>query len=173
MGVLTKMGILTVLVTLSAATAFTVWLPGGLDGEEDINAGTREKREDYEYDYYGYDDVLVPPSSTDTVFDLDDNGFVPCQSKDSCPTYFTETTTGVDYSYEGGFCQEIVDQDLGIAGGEESHILSGIVGISTSSIGGINSFGGCHPLACQRSGKCCLLVTFGYRGRWRGCPPSC
>jgi len=38
-------------------------LPGALDREE-ANAGTREKREDDEYDYYGYDDVLVPPSST-------------------------------------------------------------------------------------------------------------
>ena len=36
---------------------------GGLDGEEDINA--REKRE--EYDYYGYDDVLFPPSSSGKV----------------------------------------------------------------------------------------------------------
>jgi len=61
--VLTKMGILPVLVTLSAAAAFAVWLPGGLDGEEDANAGTREKREGDEYDYYGYDDVLVPPST--------------------------------------------------------------------------------------------------------------
>merc|ERR1711892_745793 len=147
--VLTKMGILPVLVTLSATAALAVWLPVGLDREEDANTGTREKREDIEYDYYGYDDVLVPPSSTDTVFDLDDNGFVSCQSKDSCPTYFTETTTGVDYSCKDGFCQEIVDQDLGIAGGEESNRLTGIVGISTSSIGGLNSFGGCHPLACQ------------------------
>merc|ERR1712106_570747 len=75
------------------------------------------------------------------------------------------------YSGEDGFCQEIVDDDLAIAGGWVSNLLTGIVGISTSSIGSINSFGGCHPLACQRNGKCCLLVTFGYHGRWYGCPP--
>merc|ERR1739838_276766 len=44
--VLTKMGILPILVTLSAAAAFKVWLPGGLDGEEDVNA--TEKLEEYD-----------------------------------------------------------------------------------------------------------------------------
>merc|ERR1739838_1025973 len=131
--VLTKMGILPILVTLSAAAAFKVWLPGGLDGEEGVNA--TEKLEEYgEYDYYGYDDVLVPPSLP--PLDLDENGFVPCQSKEQCPADFNQRTTKVTYSCKDGLCDEELEEgetisnmsrntltrflsDLGIAGEKE------------------------------------------------------
>merc|ERR1739838_387059 len=167
--VLTKMGLLPVLLTLSAAAAFTVWLPGGLDGEEDINA--REKR-DYEYDYYGYDDVLVPDSPDSLPpLDLDENGNVPCQSTDQCPADFTRTTSVVTYSCEKGLCQENVEEDTGIAGGKEVTHVALTAGTSFLSIGN-PGVGVCHPLTCERKGKCCLLVTFRRAGR-KGCPPSC
>merc|ERR1739838_20734 len=170
MGVLTKMGILPILVTLSAAAAFTVWLPGGLDGEEDINA--REKRQD-EYDYYGYDDVLVPDSPDSLPpLDLDENGNVPCQSKDQCPADFIGTTSVVTYSCEKGFCQENVEEDLGIVGGKEVTHAAINVGTSFQSIGNPTSVGGCHPLTCKRKGKCCLLISVGLGGR-KGCSPYC
>merc|ERR1739838_340646 len=173
--VLTKMGILPVLVTLSAvAAAFTVWLPGGLNGEEDINARTREKRQDDEYDYYGYDDVLVPP--TDEVLpilDLDENGNVPCQSVDQCPADFDLPTTKVTYSCKAGVCYEGLEEDLGVAGGFKVTNVPIAVGISYLSIGNPYSGGVCHALSCKRKGKCCLLVTVGRSGKRFGCPPSC
>merc|ERR1739838_423595 len=169
--VLTKMGILPVLVTLSAAAAFTVWLPGGLDGEEDINA--REKR-DEEYDYYGYDDTFVPSTSPDQVLDLDENGFVLCQSRESCPADFTLTTTKVTYSCnKDGLCEEEVDERDGTSGGKPIEHLTSTSGASYITIGNPTSVGVCHPLTCKRKGKCCLLVTVGHGGRRFGCPPYC
>jgi len=167
--VLTKMGIWPILVTLSAAAAFTVWPPGGLDGEEDINA--REKRKEYgEYDYYGYDDVLVPPSLP--PLDLDENGFVPCQSKDQCPADFNQRTTKVTYSCKDGLCDEELEEDLGIAGEKEVTHAALNAGTSFLSIGN-PSVGVCHPVTCKRKGKCCLFITIGRGGKRFGCPPYC
>merc|ERR1739838_217387 len=123
--VLTKMGLLPILLTLSAAAAFML-LPGALDGEEDINA--REKR-DAEYDYYGYDDTFVPSSSP--VLDLNENGFVLCESKESCPADFSISTTKVTYSCnKNGLCEEEVDDDVGAAGGEKPDKLTSTSGAS-------------------------------------------
>merc|ERR1712106_407251 len=167
--VLTKMGMLPILVTLSAAAAFKVWLPGGLDGEEDVNA--TEKLEEYdEYDYYGYDDVLVPPSLP--PLDLDENGFVPCQSKEQCPSDFNQTTTKVTYSCKYGLCDEELEEDLGIAGEKEVTHAALNAGTSFLSIGN-PSDGVCHPVTCKRKGKCCLFITIGRGGKSFGCPPYC
>ena len=41
---------------------------------------------------------------------MDENGNVPCQSKDQCPADFTRTTSVVTYSCEKGLCQENVEE---------------------------------------------------------------
>merc|ERR1739838_848199 len=170
--VLIKMGLFPILVTLSAAAAFTL-LPGGLDGEEDAIARTREKRE--AYDYYAYDDEVVPPSSTDEVLTLDENGYVPCQSKDQCPADFTQVhpTTTVTYSCDQGFCREEVEEDHGIAGGKEVNWGPLNVEPSFINIGNPNSGGVCHQITCKSNGKCSLLVSVGQGGKSLGCPPDC
>merc|ERR1712106_629442 len=165
--VLTKMGILPVLVTLSVAAAFTVWLPGGLDGEADINARTREKREDNAYDY-DYD----PPSTDEVlpILDLDENGNVHCQSMDQCPANFTLPTKKVTYFCKDGVCYEGLEEDLGIGDGIKVTNVPIVVGTSHISIGNPYSVGGCHPLTCKSKGKCCLLVYVGHGGKRLACP---
>merc|ERR1739838_192447 len=173
MGVLTKMGILPVLVTLSVAAAFTVWLPGGLDGEADINARTREKREDNAYDYFDYDYGVLPTDEVLPILDLDENGNVHCQSMEQCPANFTLPTKKVTYSCKDGVCYAGLEEDLGVADGIKVTNVPLVVGISYRSIGNPYSVGGCHPLTCKRKGKCCLLVSVGRGGKRLGCPHYC
>jgi len=101
---------------------------------------------------------------------LDENGYVLCQSKQQCPDDFSKTTTKVTYSCIDGFCDEEIEEDLGIAGGKEVTHAYLTVGTSFLSIGNPNSGGVCHGLTCKSKGKCCLLVSVGKRF---GCPPSC
>ena len=89
---------------------------------------------------------------------MDENGNVPCQSKDQCPADFTRTTSVVTYSCEKGLCQENVEEgenileyvkedpltrflsDTGIAGGKEVTHAALNAGTSFLSIGNPNRF---------------------------------